>query len=89
MGRSSPAAPPRSLTLRHLVLSTHLLPRGSGMFDDASLFNSDLSNWGVSKVTATKKMFTGAMRFTSDLSNWDVSKVTDTEYMFTTATRFT
>lgn len=53
MGRSSPAAPPRPLTLRRLMLSTRLLPRGSGMFEDARLFNSDLNNWDVSKVQNT------------------------------------
>ena len=54
----------------------------SGMFDGATLFNGDLSNWDVSNVTDMSSMFYDATTFNGDLSSWDVSNVTDMSSMF-------
>ncbi len=54
----------------------------NNMFDGASLFESDLSNWDVSNVTDMSRMFANTNVFDSNLSRWDVSNVTDMSYMF-------
>ena len=61
------------------------------MFQNASVFNSDLSAWAskVSNVTNMSGMFASASAFNSDLSAWDVSNVTNMSYMFQGATAFT
>jgi len=46
------------------------------MFNTATKFNGDVSNWDVSSVTTMKEMFYGATEFNGDVSNWDVSSVT-------------
>ena len=51
------------------------------MFNQASVFNGDLSAWNVSSVTSMKWMF-HASAFNDDISAWNVSSVTDMEYMF-------
>merc|ERR1712226_753608 len=58
------------------------------MFNYASSFNSDLSQWDVSKVPNMALMFERALSFNSDLTQWDVAKVTRMEYMFQDATEF-
>merc|ERR1712224_98708 len=58
------------------------------MFRDAQSFNSDLSEWDVSRVTTMNSMFSGAWQFNSDLSRWNVSKVMGMEYMFMDARSF-
>mmetsp|Transcript_1472 Transcript_1472/g.3293 ORF Transcript_1472/g.3293 Transcript_1472/m.3293 type:complete len:99 (+) Transcript_1472:1-297(+) len=46
------------------------------MFEGATAFNSDLSQWQTGKVTNMMHMFQAASRFNSDLSRWDTRKVT-------------
>ena len=46
------------------------------------LFNGDISEWDVSKVTNMKSMFQNASAFNGDISKWDVSKVTNMDNMF-------
>ena len=46
----------------------------SYMFEGASAFNSDLSNWNTENVTNISYMFNGASAFNSDLSSWNTSK---------------
>ena len=58
------------------------------MFNQATSFNGDISNWNVSAVTDTSSMFDGASMFNGDISNWNVSKVTDMNSMFFTASAF-
>ena len=64
-----------------------------GLFDTdvipaAQLFNGDISNWDVSRVTTMRYMFAWATSFNSDLSKWDVSRVTNMGSMFNYASSF-
>ncbi len=58
------------------------------MFDGASSFDGDLSNWDVSGVRDMSYLFMDATSFDSDLSDWDVSNVDDMSGMFWNATSF-
>jgi surface protein len=49
----------------------------SNMFNGASTFNSDISQWDTSNVTDMSFMFSGASAFYQDLNEWDVSNVTN------------
>ncbi|MFK5975455.1 MAG: BspA family leucine-rich repeat surface protein [Sulfurovum sp.] len=59
-----------------------------GMFEDAILFDANLSSWDVSGIINMTEMFYGATAFNGDISGWDVSSVTDMGYMFNNATAF-
>ena len=52
------------------------------MFQNASRFNEDLSDWDVSRVTDFSRMFNGVPTFDQDLGDWDVSSATDLTDMF-------
>ncbi len=60
----------------------------SGMFNEATAFNADISNWDVSGVIDMAGMFGGATSFNQDLNAWDVSSVKDFGGMFVDATIF-
>ena len=60
----------------------------TAMFANASLFNSDITNWNVSSVTNMSFMFLNATSFNQDISNWNVSNVTSLEGMFQNASAF-
>ena len=60
----------------------------SYMFDGASAFNGDISNWNVSAVTDMSYMFNSTSDFNQPLNNWNVSAVTDMSYMFNSASDF-
>ncbi|WP_259058405.1 BspA family leucine-rich repeat surface protein [Salinibacter ruber] len=60
----------------------------SGMFNEATAFNADISNWDVSGVIDMAGMFGGATSFNQDLNAWDVSSVKDFGGMFVDATSF-
>ncbi|VUZ24094.1 Uncharacterised protein [uncultured Comamonas sp.] len=47
----------------------------SRMFEDAYLFNQDISGWDVSNVTDMSHMFSGAESFNQDLSGWCVRNI--------------
>ena len=51
-------------------------------------FNSDISDWDVSKVGSMQYMFYDARQFNSDISRWDVSNVQSMDYMFRGAIAF-
>jgi surface protein len=59
-----------------------------GMFQDATQFNGDISDWDVSSVEGMSNMFLGASSFNQDIGGWDVSSVTDMSNMFQGATSF-
>ncbi len=58
------------------------------MFNDASSFDGDLSDWNVSSVTNMVFMFNGASSFDQPLDSWNVSSVTGMTGMFEGATSF-
>jgi surface protein len=70
----------------NLVFVPPVLPFGvtniSYMFNGASLFNSDISEWDVSQVTNMSHLFYLATVFNQPLDSWDVSSVTNMSSMF-------
>ena len=60
----------------------------TGMFEECSVFNSDLSEWDVSNVTNMSRMFEECSVFNSDLSSWTVSNVTGMGSMFQSCSVF-
>ena len=58
------------------------------LFDGATTFNQNISNWDVSNVTDMTFMFNSATSFNQDIGNWDVSNVTSMAVMFNSATSF-
>ena len=60
----------------------------SYMFDGATAFNQDISEWEVGTVTDMSYMFDGATAFNQDISEWEVGTVTNMSYMFNGARAF-
>merc|ERR1712185_553765 len=58
------------------------------MFWLSTSFNSDVSQWDTSSVTAMFYMFGYATSFNGDVSQWDTLSVTTMSYMFNSATSF-
>ncbi len=58
------------------------------MFQDAALFNQNLSSWNAASVTNMAWMFSGASAFNQDIGSWDTSMVESMAYMFEGATSF-
>lgn len=50
-------------------------------FSPDDIFDGDISQWNVSKVTDMSCMFCGS-QFNGDISQWDVSEVTEMIGMF-------
>jgi surface protein len=47
----------------------------SRLFFQENLFNEDIGNWDVSKVTDMRSIFVKATSFNQDLSPWNVDNV--------------
>jgi surface protein len=58
------------------------------MFDGASSFNTDISDWDVSNITNMEYMFNDASSFNQPLDSWNMSNVTNIHQMFGGATEF-
>jgi len=56
------------------------------MFNGASAFNVDISNWDVSSITNMNNMFNGAIAFNQDIRKWKVSESAMIGSMFKGAT---
>ncbi len=79
-GASALTAVPAALPL--LVTNT------SNMFNGATVFNQNISNWNTAYVTTMSGMFFGAKAFNQNISNWNTGKVADMSYMFYQAEKF-
>ena len=60
----------------------------SYMFNGASSFNGNITDWDTSKVTRMDNMFNGASSFNGTITDWDTSKVTRMNNMFAGASSF-
>ena len=58
------------------------------MFNNALLFNGDISGWDTGNVTNMAHMFENASSFNQDIGGWDTSKVTNMDSMFYEAEAF-
>merc|ERR1711862_306823 len=58
------------------------------MFDSATNFNSDLSEWNTEKSTNFKQTFQKSVNFNSNISKWNVRRVTTFDSMFNGASKF-
>lgn len=73
---------PKKLTGHKLVESMY------AMFYNCQNFNSDISEWDVSKITSMEDMFWNASSFNQNLNKWDVQNVIRFRRMFRNATAF-
>ena len=54
----------------------------SNLFNNARVFNKNISNWNTSNVTNMSHMFYVNFSFNQDIGGWDTSKVTNMSHMF-------
>ena len=52
------------------------------MFQNASVFNQDISSWNTENINNMSAMFSGATAFNQDISKWNTAMVTDMSFMF-------
>jgi surface protein len=60
----------------------------SGLFQDNTTFNEDISGWNTTGVTNMSNMFKNAAAFNQDIGSWNTAGVTDMTSIFTGATDF-
>ena len=58
------------------------------MFQDATVFNSNIGNWNTSNVNNMSATFLDASAFNKPIGTWNTSKVTNMNLMFGGATSF-
>jgi surface protein len=64
------------------TLDTSVVTTIRALFESATEFNADISNWDVSNVTNMDHMFRNAKAFNQSLANWDITNVEDMNHMF-------
>ena len=69
------------------IVTTHVTNM-AGLFQGATVFNSEISSWDTSRVTSMAGMFNGATAFDRPLNSWNTSSVFDMGGMFSGATAF-
>merc|ERR1711904_767077 len=52
------------------------------LFQGATSFNQDISNWDTARVTDMARMFQGASSFDQPIGSWNVAKVDDMNSIF-------
>ena len=60
----------------------------SGMFQNASRFNGNISGWNTTNVTDMNNMFNGATAFNQNIGGWNTTNVYNMINMFNGATSF-
>jgi surface protein len=60
----------------------------SGMFKDATLFNSPLGHWNISNIKDLSNMFNRAISFNQPIDTWNTTQVTNMSGVFANATNF-
>ncbi|MFP4402562.1 MAG: BspA family leucine-rich repeat surface protein [Candidatus Nanoarchaeia archaeon] len=60
----------------------------SKTFENATLFNSDISMWNTSSVEDMSYIFSNATNFNQSLNSWSTSSVQNMSYMFSNANSF-
>jgi surface protein len=60
----------------------------SGLFVNNRKFNSDISNWNVSRIKNMNYLFQGCTTFNQPLANWDVSNVVSMGALFEVCRNF-
>jgi surface protein len=60
----------------------------SGMFQNALVFNSDITNWNTSNITDMSYMFFRSLKFNQNIGSWNTSNVVNMDAMFLGAEKF-
>ena len=58
------------------------------MFQNASVFNQDISSWNTENINNMSAMFSGASAFNQDISKWNTGMVNDMSFMFSFTNAF-
>ncbi len=61
------------------MIDTSAITDMSGLFQDDSTFNGDITQWNTSNVTIMRAMFNNASKFNQDIGRWNMSSV---KYMY-------
>jgi surface protein len=69
-------------------ICTTLVTDMTELFQNNTLFNSDIGFWDTTNVTAMTSMFEGASSFNQNIGSWNLSSLTTLRYMFFNAASF-